>query len=231
MTTAVPDAAFIAALLTLPGMGPARLAAQLDGLSPEKAWLETTRGRGRTPDSGAGSTLAEKWRTASCDVDVAALWATYRSSGIGALAQNSAAYPAPLVDDPEPPAVVFTLGDPAAIGPMRAAIVGTRRCTRYGIDLAYELGALLATHDVTVVSGLAKGIDATAHAGALDAGGAPPVAVVGSGLDRPYPTQNRELWARVGDVGLSVVKHRWVRPRNAGASPLETGLSPDWPRS
>jgi DNA processing protein len=98
--------------------------------------------------------------------------------------------------------VLFTLGDPSAIGPVRAAIVGTRRCTRYGVDLAYELGALLATNGVTVVSGLAKGIDAAAHTGALDASGAAPVAVVGSGLDCPYPAQNRALWGRVANAGL-----------------------------
>ena len=86
MTPTVPEVAFIAALLALPGMGPARLAAQLDTASPEQARLDAARGRGRTTDSAAGKTLAETWRRASSDIDVAALWATYRSSGIGALA-------------------------------------------------------------------------------------------------------------------------------------------------
>ena len=70
----------------------------------------------------------------------------------------------------------------------RVAIVGTRRCTRYGFDLARELGADLAAAGVQVVSGLALGIDGAAHRGALDAaGGAPPIGVVASGLDVVYP--------------------------------------------
>ena len=86
---------------------------------------------------------------------------------------------------------MFWLGDPArARTGRRVAIVGTRRCTRYGRDLAHELGHDLAAAGVRVVSGLALGVDGAAHAGALAAGrgqAGPPVAVVGSGLDVVYP--------------------------------------------
>ena len=102
---------------------------------------------------------------------------------------------------------------PVADGVPRVAIVGTRRCTRYGFDLARELGADLAACGVQVVSGLALGIDGAAHRGALDAaGGAPPVAVVASGLDVVYPRRHRALWeevrhARVAAVGVPA-RHR-----------------------
>jgi DNA processing protein len=84
----------------------------------------------------------------------------------------------------------------------RVAVVGTRRCTRYGRDVAFELGRDLAARGVAVVSGLALGIDASAHAGALEAGGRPPVAVVATGLDVVYPRRNGPLWRQVAARGL-----------------------------
>ena len=83
--------------------------------------------------------------------------------------------------------MLFHRGDPAALEGRRVGIVGTRRCTRYGRDVAYELGRDLAAAGVRVVSGLALGIDGAAHAGALAAGGAPPVAVVGQRARRRLP--------------------------------------------
>ncbi|MGI8461458.1 MAG: DNA-processing protein DprA [Solirubrobacterales bacterium] len=82
-------------------------------------------------------------------------------------------------------------------------IVGSRRATQYGREIAHELGLLLAGAGVTVVSGLAFGIDAAAHRGALDAGGST-IAVLGSGVDVAYPAGNRRLHARVGSEGLIV---------------------------
>ncbi|MEL7207605.1 MAG: DNA-processing protein DprA, partial [Actinomycetota bacterium] len=89
-----------------------------------------------------------------------------------------------------------------ALGGPAVAIVGTRRCTRYGHDVARGLGARLAASGVTVVSGLAAGIDAAAHRGALDAAGAAPAAVVATGLDVVYPSVNRALWADVEEQGV-----------------------------
>jgi DNA processing protein len=85
----------------------------------------------------------------------------------------------------------------------RIAVVGTRRCTAYGLDVARDLGRGLAEAGVTVVSGLALGIDGAAHEGALvaGAGAAPPVGVVGSGLDVVYPRRHRQLWRRVAEAG------------------------------
>ncbi len=84
------------------------------------------------------------------------------------------------------------------------AIVGTRRCTSYGADVARQLGRDLAAAGVTVVSGLALGIDGAAHEGALGASSTPPVAVVGSGLDVVYPPRHRHLWDRVAAAGVIV---------------------------
>jgi DNA protecting protein DprA len=84
------------------------------------------------------------------------------------------------------------------------AIVGTRSATHYGRQVASELARDLAAEGVVVVSGLARGIDGAAHAGALRVGrrdSAPPVAVVGTGLDVVYPPSNRDLWAEVAARG------------------------------
>ncbi len=84
------------------------------------------------------------------------------------------------------------------------AIVGTRRCTRYGLDLAESLGGALAGSGWTTVSGLARGIDAAAHRGALRAGGHA-VAVLGCGVDICYPRENQPVYERILETGGAIV--------------------------
>jgi DNA processing protein len=106
-----------------------------------------------------------------------------------------------LIDDPEPPLVLFARGDPAVLERRCVAIVGTRRATGYGRTVAKKLGADLTDAGVGVVSGLAIGIDGSAHEGVLAAGGRP-IGVVGSGLDVVYPRRHGSLWSRTGSEGL-----------------------------
>jgi DNA processing protein len=109
-------------------------------------------------------------------------------------------WPPQLLDDPSPPERLYVSGDPSVLDRPRVAIIGTRRCSAAGRQTARELGHDLADAGVCVVSGLAYGIDAAAHAGALE-GTAPPVAVVGTGLDVLYPAQNSHLWRAVAAKG------------------------------
>jgi len=112
-------------------------------------------------------------------------------------------YPHLLAAIRDPPALVVRGRlEPAA--PM-VAIVGARRCTPYGEELAYEMAFELAAAGMTVVSGLARGIDAAAHRGALDAGGAT-VAVMGTGPDHVYPPEHRSLADRVASAGALVTQ-------------------------
>jgi DNA processing protein len=83
------------------------------------------------------------------------------------------------------------------------ALVGTRAPTRYGIGVAAQFGADLSAAGVSVVSGLALGIDGAAHEGACGAG-APPIGVVAGGLDDPYPRRHARLWERVASTGVIV---------------------------
>lgn len=130
--------------------------------------------------------------------------------------------PPSLAADPKPPECIYGLGNPALLsdGLARVGIVGSRRCTSYGRDVARRFGRQLSSAGVTVVSGLAFGIDAAAHEGALQAeDGAPPLGVVACGLDVVYPKQHRRLWWDVADRGcliseaqLGVEPERWRFP-------------------
>lgn len=214
----LPDEAWLAVLSELNGMGPARLRAVLALGAPPRMWR-------RIVDGSIGSAVAitpelvREWQAQAARTDVEHRWNQYRHSGIGVARWGSAAYPGTLVDDPEPPAALFIDGDLGSLQLPRVAIVGTRRCSRYGTDVAFELGRDLAAAGVCVVSGLALGIDGAAHAGALDAAVAAPVAVVACGLDRVYPSRNRALWRAVAEAGavvsevpLGVAPDRWRFP-------------------
>lgn len=114
------------------------------------------------------------------------------------------AFPARLHELEDPPAVVFGIGSPQSlVAPRSVAVVGTRRPTGLGRHLATRIGARLAEAGISVVSGLAVGIDGAAHLGALDAGGRT-VAVVGSGLDQPGPAVHRRLAAAITRAGAVI---------------------------
>jgi len=206
-------------LAGLPGMGPRRLAALLDAWGPAEAWARATSGRAdrmQLPDgthllAGAKAGEAEQlrlvWSDAAIGADPAATLAAHHAAGVLVLLRDDPRYPAALTDDIEPPSVLFVRGELDRLHCPRAAVVGTRRCTGVGAGVARELGRELATAGVAVVSGLALGIDGAAHRGVLDAAAgsaasAPPVGVVGSGLDVVYPARHGPLWEAVATSGV-----------------------------
>jgi DNA processing protein len=205
------DRACILALTGLPGMGPHRLGVLLADSTPSGAWSLVRRGlrssaiRPGHSLRGDVEALAAAWRAAARDLDPVALLDRYRAAGVAVLLPGDPEYPAALRNDPERPAVLFSRGDIGVLGgPSTVAVVGTRRCSSYGREVAFELGERLARAGVTVLSGLARGVDAAAHAGALQADAAPPAAVVGTGPDVPYPSSSAALWRRVAEVGVVV---------------------------
>jgi len=131
-------------------------------------------------------------------------------------------YPAQLRDAADAPWALIGRGDPSllhGLEPYEAVtIVGARRATSYGREVARELGRELAAAGLVVVSGLAFGIDACAHRGALDAAGRT-IAVLGCGPDVPSPASNRSLWRQVCETGLALSEFppgstpwRWTFP-------------------
>jgi DNA processing protein len=143
--------------------------------------------------------------------------AAIRDAGLAAVCRCDDAYPGCLRDLADPPAVIHVAGDPGPLGrPSSVAVVGARRATPYGLTVARELGRGLSAAGVHVVSGLALGVDAAAHAGALE-GAAAPVAVLAGGADRPYPASKRQLHAAVRAAGAVISEmppgfgiHRWA---------------------
>lgn len=127
------------------------------------------------------------------------------AGGFSALCAHAPAYPPLLRELSDPPAVLFAAGRPETFAVLRdepsVAVVGTRRASPYGTEVAYALGRGLGASGVPVVSGLALGIDGTAHRGCLDARGVP-VAVVACGPDVVYPRRHRGLHQRVCETGL-----------------------------
>ncbi|HEX2905619.1 MAG TPA: DNA-processing protein DprA [Phototrophicaceae bacterium] len=101
-------------------------------------------------------------------------------------------YPAPLKTLPDAPAVLYVRGRLTPDDERALSVVGTRRATSYGRDAAYSFAKQLAAQDITIISGLAHGIDSAAHRGALDGGGRT-LAVLGCGIDRIYPADNQKL--------------------------------------
>ncbi len=112
-------------------------------------------------------------------------------------------YPQLLKEIPDPPALLFVHGDPEYLQQPQLAIVGSRNPSHDGAALAREFSAHLTSCGLTITSGLASGIDGEAHQGALQAGGST-VAVAGTGLDRVYPAQHRELAHQIAENGTLV---------------------------
>jgi DNA processing protein len=145
------------------------------------------------------------------------------------VAPGDPAYPIHLCALPVPP-VLHVRGTLAREDALAVAIVGSRRATAYGLAVAETLAHDLAARGVTIVSGLARGIDAAAHRGALAAGGRT-LAVLGSGLDRVYPPENRALAAEIArhgallsqfPAGTPPLPHHFPR-RNAVIAALALG--------
>ena len=118
--------------------------------------------------------------------------------------REDAQYPPLLRQIAHPPHLLYVYGETDLTDRFPVAVVGTRRASAYGLTHTREIAAELAQTGVCVVSGLALGIDAAAHAGALDGGGRT-VAVLGSALDKPYPQENKPLMRRILESGGSVV--------------------------
>jgi DNA processing protein len=145
-------------------------------------------------------------REHACHLDGAALLSALPAAGARLVAVHDGEYPKELLDLFDPPAGLFIRGrDLGGLRP-RVGIVGARHCSPGGQEVASLLGAALARAGVCVVSGGARGIDAAAHRGALEAGG-PTLSVMGCGIDVAYPRQNRGLLERIAASGALVSEY------------------------
>jgi DNA processing protein len=201
---------FAAAIAAL-GAGPLRTRRFLEGYEPSAAWEALAAGCHRAdPDR----TYLTKARPPLVD----SVEACCARAGVAVRILGRPGYPSVLAADHEAPGVLFTLGDPSLLDTVpRVAIVGTRSATPYGLGVACELGRGLAEAGVAVVSGLASGIDAAAHAGALaPPGGGPPVAVIGAAPDAAVRRVDVQLQGAIAARG-AVLSER--APGSAGSPP------------
>jgi DNA processing protein len=196
-----------ATLVCLPDMGPSRLRAVLDRWPDPAAALAAVRAGkagdalppgGRLVRDLERGELVQRWARAARALDLAPELAR---RGTAVVRDGHDDYP--IGDDvPDRPAVLLVEGAaPDVLSRPRVAIVGTRSASVHGLADARDLGAFLARRGVTVVSGLAIGIDGAAHEGALDAGGGV-VGVVATGLDVVYPRRHVVLYERVRRAGV-----------------------------
>lgn len=210
------ELAHLVALACLPEVGPSTLAACRLAPGARETWEAVRAGRAATVPAlvdlarSRGRAIdAVRWAAEASAVDPPTLLAAHRRDGQLVLAHGDAAFPDRLAEDPVPPPLLFARGDPGALHGPAVAIVGTRNATRLGRETAASLAADLAARGVSVVSGLALGIDGAAHRALVDlhGAGAPPgtgrpVGVVAAGLDRPYPRRHLALHAQVAEVGV-----------------------------
>ncbi|MDX1962500.1 MAG: DNA-processing protein DprA [Pirellulales bacterium] len=127
----------------------------------------------------------------------------WQSQGIGTCLPGDATYPQLLSQLDTPPGLLFTRGELLATDQLALAIVGTRHCTQYGKLMAERLAAGLSRAGYTIISGLARGIDAAAHQAALSAGGRT-IAVLGSGVANIYPPEHAELAVEISRQGAVI---------------------------
>ena len=189
------------AMAGLAGMTPAMLRVLVMSHPLADTWERIMAGR-PVPGFANGVDRMKRWAMQLTRLDPHAVLERHRSAGVGVHLIGHAGYPEILAGDPQAPAVLFTRGDRLLLEGRRVAIVGTRSCTRYGIGVAREFGADLAAAGVKVVSGLAAGIDAAAHWGALSGTPNSVIGVVAGGMDVVYPRVNAALWSQVDEQGL-----------------------------
>jgi DNA processing protein len=133
-------------------------------------------------------------------------------------ARGSAAYPRELLDLQIPPSELYAIGDGSVLTGPRVSIVGTRDSTAYGERITRTLTRTLVRSGVTVISGMARGIDGAAHRTALEGGGKT-VAVLGTGIDVPYPVGHRQLHRAIAEHGLVVSENPPGMRAHKGAFP------------
>ena len=183
------------ALNMLPTVGPVRLRKLLEVFKEPQQILVAKRSELRKVE-GIGSEVADQISNWESTVDLAAELVRVRDFGATVITQESPSYPRSLREIHAPPIVLYVWGELSERDHHAIGIIGARRTTHYGTESAKKLAYQLAYAGLTVISGLARGIDTAAHQGALAAKGRT-IAVIGSGLARLYPPENAALAEKI----------------------------------
>jgi len=172
------------------GIGPAKIQALLGYFgSLEKAWNATDS---QLRDIGFDARAIQSLNETRQNFDLDQYAQRVESSGVSVVTWGSPEYPELLREIPAAPPLVFLRGQLEPIDRWAVAVVGTRRLTAYGRQVTHDLVAGLVGNGITIISGLARGIDAVAHRTAIEGGGRT-IAVMASGIDKIYPPEHRDL--------------------------------------
>ncbi|HHH40637.1 MAG TPA: DNA-protecting protein DprA [Chloroflexi bacterium] len=208
------------------GIGPAKTRALLDHFGDlEAAWHASADAlRAAGLDRRALANLLETRRTLDLEAEMARL----ERAGLRLITWESPDYPPLLAEIPDPPPLLYVKGELRPEDRWALAVVGTRRATAYGRQVTETLVGELARNRITIVSGLARGIDRHAHQAALAAGGRT-IAVLGHGLDQVYPPEHRRLAAQIVEAGALISEYPLGTRPEAGNFPprnrIISGLS------
>lgn len=208
------------------GIGAVRFRALLDFFGDARTAWEGSPNDLRA--AGLSPRIIERFIAARQQVDLEAIWQKTVDKNIRVMTWDDANYPARLREIAQPPPVLYLRGDIVEADAWAVAVVGTRRVSAYGRQVAEEIARFLAQNGVTVVSGLARGIDGIAHQAALNAGGRT-LAVLGSGVDRIYPPEHRNLAESISRSGAVLSDYPLDTPPEASNFPprnrIISGLS------
>jgi DNA processing protein len=191
------------ALNMLPTMGPVRLRKLLQVFGSPEAIL-SARGSALRAVEGIGNDVSEQITNWESTVDLSAEVERIRDFGATVITTESPAYPRQLREIHSPPIVLYVWGELTERDHHAIAVIGSRRTTHYGTESAKKLSYQLAYAGLTVISGLARGIDTAAHQGALAAKGRT-IAVIGSGLAKLYPPENAALAEKIRNGNGAIV--------------------------
>lgn len=194
------QAVYYHALNLIPQLGPARINKLLKACgSALKVWHAPEAQIVST--EGFGGKLAAQVVAARREIDPVKAWQELQRQGIYAVTLEDEGYPALLREIHDPPPVLYYIGDLQVLNRTCLAVVGSRRHTAYGREIARKFAARLAECGLTIVSGLARGIDTWAHQGVLSTRGFT-AAVLGCGLDTCYPPENKSLMKDIRRQGI-----------------------------
>lgn len=183
------------------GIGPVRLQSLMDTFGEiQSAWKANPV---QLRAAGLSEKLSHRIQDVRQEVDLDKILTRIQQEGISVLTWDDEGYPPGLRDIPQSPPILYLKGELRDADRWAVAVVGTRRYTSYGRQVTEEISRALAHQGITIVSGLARGIDGIAHQAALDAGGRT-IAVLGSGVDRIYPPEHRGLAQEIASQGVVI---------------------------
>lgn len=208
------------------GIGAVRLRALIDAFGNlEAAWKASAD---QLQNAGLSPKITQNLVQIRQQIDLEQLWQQIQARGVTVLTWEDENYPTRLKEIDQPPPVLYLRGELRPEDNWAVAIVGTRRITPYGRQVAEDVATFLAANGVTVVSGLARGVDAVAHRAALKAGGRT-LAILGSGVDRIYPPEHIQMAEEIMKHGAVISDYPLGTPPESANFPprnrIISGLS------